>query len=96
MGSIVQKPALVTEGQDLHFEPCVGGYLIWDGIHHIGNLSTNHHQGLFRNGGAIHESLPRKAWSIHWTSPYIRVEVMKAVLEKIPENPLPFQESTPG
>jgi hypothetical protein len=79
------SPSNSTLNSRLHYEPILEGYRVYlDKIFLQAILYTKHHTGLTRNGGVIYEPMEKESWSIHWTSPSLSVDVVKAVAATLP------------
>lgn len=69
---------------DITFDGVVGGYAVFkDKIFKVGVLTTQHHRGLFKDGVALYQSIPRDAWTIHWCSPIMSVDEAAAVVAAV-------------
>src|SRR5438034_10847089 len=66
-----------------------GGYTAFNGPVKIAVLGTNHHQGLYRNGVAVYEPIPREQWGLHFTSPSLPVAMIEAILASLPAEAIP-------
>jgi hypothetical protein len=60
------------------------GYAIFCGPLKVAILTTRHNQGLVKNGIPIMEAMERSSWSLHFTSPSMRVELIAAILAALP------------
>ena len=72
---------------DITFEPCLGGYVVWKGAAKIAHVNTGQHRGVYRQGAAVYEALDRKDWSIHWCSPCQNVGLIRQVIDRLPPEP---------
>ncbi len=66
------------------YDRVVGGYAAFDGSLKVAVVTTSHHLGLFRNGQAIYEAMPRESWTVHWTSPSLPVALIEVVIASLP------------
>lgn len=69
------------------FVPIPEGFRIYkDKILLCGILSTNQvDQELVKpGGGVVWKEMPRASWNIHWTSPQMSLDDLKAVLSGVP------------
>ena len=63
------------------------GYRVWRGWVGgllLGNVSTKEHRGLYRDGVTQYEDMQRSSWSIHFTSPGMLLDDLRAVVAALP------------
>ena len=65
------------------------GYeIIRDTFFKLALITTYQHTGYDLQGHATHSALPRDLWGIHFCSPQMPIEEMRAVLECIDKLPM--------
>lgn len=64
------------------------GYRVWkDTIFLLAVITTKDYRGLVRNGVGIFEPMVQDGWSIHFTSPAMSLDDLKAVTAILPTTP---------
>ena len=62
----------------------VGGYAAFAGPLKVAVITTSQNAGLVRNNVVIYEAMPKEAWTIHFTSPGMHIDLVRAVLDSLP------------
>lgn len=78
---------------EITWEPCLGGYIGWDGERKVVVLGTSHDQGLVRGGRVIYEPVDRSGWGLHFTSPVVSLVVLEAILASLPSEAIPPEKA---
>ena len=68
------------------------GYAIFRGERKLAIYTNSHFAGLYRNGVGIKEPLPTHQHTLHWTTPFMPLDEVEAVVaycRKLPPCPPP-------
>lgn len=69
----------------IDWQGVIDGWVAFLGPYKVAVLNTKHHQGLVRNGALVWEPMDRSLWTIHFTSPAMKIEVLETVVGSIPK-----------
>lgn len=69
---------------EIKLERLPNGYRVYRSVFLLAVITTKQHTDLNRGGVIVWEALPPENWSIHWTSPAMSLEDLKAVAAVLP------------
>jgi hypothetical protein len=67
------------------YDNATGQIVAFVGPLKVAVITTHHYQGLVKNGVPVFESLPREAWTIHFTSPVMDLDVLESLVKSLPQ-----------